>query len=56
MHIPPPPPPVSLAPILESEDSDDDPMDTEDEYEGLPELTLDLEGELANPALKAKSR
>lgn len=38
---------------MESDDSDADILDTEDEYEGLPELTLDLEGELA---LKAASR
>lgn len=39
-------PPVRLPSSVEGE-SDDDVLDTEDELEGIPELTLDLEEELA---------
>ncbi|KAF2354174.1 WD40 repeat [Trinorchestia longiramus] len=43
---------VSLNPLRQEVDSDEELLDTEDEYEGLPELTLDLEGEMASSGLK----
>lgn len=48
---------MSLNPKTEGAESEEELLDTEDEYEGIPELTLDLEGEMSLPGgLKAPLR